>query len=127
VKEKGQRKISWKDSDLAEAHRVRSINILLNADENLFHRLFHSGAPLRLRKESDIYEHGFNILNSDDAVLVRAVLDFYNSTGDLPLWECLWNLEYLVLVRLIRAICHQREIQLEAIQGIMTDYLGPIS
>lgn len=127
MKEKGWKQASCEGSGLAEAHRARSIGILLNADEDLFHRIFHSETPLRLRKESDIYEHGFNILNSDDAILVRAVLDFYNSTGDLPLWECLWNLDYLVLVRLIRAICHQREIQLETIQGIMSDYLGPIS
>jgi hypothetical protein len=127
MKEHGWKKTGWESSDLAEAHRTKSISILLNNDEDLFHRLFHYGPPLRLRNESDIYEQGFKLLKSGDAILIRAALDFYNSTGDLPLWECLWGLDYLVLIRLIRAICHLREIQLEGIQGIMNDYLGPVS
>lgn len=125
MKGKGWKNKSWEGSSLAEAHRNKSISILLNYDEDLFHRLFHYGLPLRLRNDSEIYERGFKCVSSEEAILIRAALDFYDSTGDLPLWQCLWDLDYLVLIRLIRAICHLREIQLETIQGIMNDYLEP--
>ena len=121
------RKTGWENSGLAEAHRTKSIGILLNNDEELFRHLFRYGHPLRLREDSEIFEQGFKKLSSEEAILVRATLDFYNSTGDLPLWQCLWDLDYLALIRLVRAICHLREIQLEAVQGIMNDYCGPMS
>jgi hypothetical protein len=123
MKKEERRKPVWCDSELEIAHRAKSIGILLNQDEELWHYLFHRKIPHRLRDEQEIFGKQFKSLSSEERVLVRASLDIWDSTGDLPLWECLWGLDYIVLIRLIRSICHLREIQLEAIQGVMTDYI----
>ena len=127
MKEIKVKRTGWDDSDLAKAHRAKSIRILLNNDEDLWHYLFHHNPPIRLREEKELFGQSFKLLSSEEGVLVRASLDLWNSTGDLYLWEFLWDLDYLSFIRLIRAMCHLRELQLETIQGIMSDYLGPIS
>jgi hypothetical protein len=121
MKETGWKKSGWESSSLAETHRVKSIRFLFNDDQDLWHSIFHHNMPPRLREESELFGESFERLSSDERILVRASLDFWNSTGDLLLWECLWGLDYLVLLRLIRAICHLREIQHEAIDALILD------
>ena len=127
MKEEKIRNSGWSDSDLARVHRAKSIGILLNQDEDLWNHLFHWGVPIRLRMNQEVFGKHFKKLSSEEQLLIRASLDLWDSTGDLLLWQCLWDLDHLVLIRLIRAMCHLREIQLETIQGIMSDYLGPVS
>jgi hypothetical protein len=127
MKEIKIRNVGWSDSDLARAHRARGIGILLNDDEDLWHYLFHKKTPIHLRDEREIFGNQFKKLNQEEQILVFASMDLWNSTGDVPLWRCLWDLDYTALIRLIRSSCHLREIQLKAIQRIMNDYIGPYS
>lgn len=127
MKEVKARSIGWSDSDLARTHRAKSIEILLDQDEDLWNHIFHRGVPICRLGDQEIFGRHFKSLSSEGQLLIRASLDLWDSTGDLPLWQCFWGLDHLALIRLIRAMCHLREIQLETIQGIMSDYLGPTS
>ena len=78
----------------------------------------------RLRDKKYIFGNAFNEFNSEEKLLIRASMDFLDSTGELPLHQFLWNFDQVGLIRLVRAICHLREIQLETVCEIMRDYLG---
>lgn len=121
------KKMDWYNSGLAQNHRIKSIGILLNHDETLCRLLFKISSSLEIAEGKEFFKNSFKDVSAEEIVLFRAALDIWNSSGDILLWQCLWELDHLQVVQLVRAICHLRELQLEAIQGIMTDYLGPIS
>ena len=84
MKEQQWRKTGWTDSDLAKAHRIRSIGILLGSHKNIWNHLFLRCMP-RLRDKKYIFGNAFNEFNSEEKLLIRASMDFLDSTGELPL------------------------------------------
>lgn len=111
--------------NVRSTHLLESIYRLLGGEERLLRVLFDfekSQWPF----QDDNIKKVILEMNSDDQILIRLAMDFWNQSGSVKLIEALELLDDLNCKRLIVAICHQKQIRKEVIHALVDDEDGSI-
>lgn len=119
----GSEWFSWDTVSLGESHRLESIAILFNTDTLLMKFIFDFEKPrLRLNAEELLLQA--KVLSSGEQLLVAAAIDIWCENGNFNFASALSALDDTNMSRLVRAICHLREIREETMHGLIDDQNG---
>lgn len=114
---------SWESVSISESHRLESIALLLNTDARLMKFLFDFSKP-RLRLPVDELMQQTQGLSRGEQLLVQAAVDIWCGEGNFKFAAALNTLDDTNISRLIRSICHLREIREEVMHGLIDDQNG---
>ncbi len=114
---------AWSETNLADSRRLETIALIFKHDERLLSRLFDFQSP-RLRAPAAQLIANNADLNPSELLLIRCAIDIWNGEGHANLSEILRHWDGEVLVRLVRALCHLKEIRNEVMHALIDDENG---
>ena len=114
---------SWHTVSLSESHRLQAIAILLDTNTRLMKFLFDLKNP-RLRLPVDKLLAESKILSRGEQLLISAAIDIWCESGGFNFAAAINHLDDTNMSRLVRAICHLREVREEVMRGLIDDQNG---
>lgn len=114
---------AWHTVNLSESHRLQAIAILLGTDTRLMKFLFDLKSPKLRLPSADLIKHA-RCFSQGEQLLITAAIDIWNEDGGFNFAAALNGLDNTNVSRLVRAICHLREIREEVMHGLIDDQNG---
>jgi hypothetical protein len=114
---------SWHTVSLSESHRLQTIAILLGTDRRLMKFLFDFKNP-RLRLPTEELLKSSQCFSRGEQLLIAAAIDIWSEAGVFSFASALNHFDDTNMSRLVRAICHLREIREEVMHGLIDDQNG---
>jgi hypothetical protein len=116
-----QTSFSWEVMSVQDSKRLEVISLLFDGDETLLRFLFNLRRPELRKTRSELLLEAQR-LGTGERILIEIAMDTWDREGRFS--DVFNKLDGENLVRLVRAICHLKEIRNEVMHALIDDENG---